>query len=271
MTPDQQRSCKSYAEVSSKHGARSGRCSLSTSLRLTAHVTSSIVHEQSSNIRYGENRKHGQRYAYHEPLPPEIVARCNGHDGKHLTLVTRNSKPVNAGKNLLNLLTYVVRFSVSSPSTLDLLILDKHGTSLAIPPSKRDLKLKSKRSTHQDSKGHPSNTDPGPSRIINRRVTKSANNKPKFADLCFCAENYFSKRYSIDHLEQLMTGRTEDIEVQILVGPSVNMVLHTSTDHRCNLKKGWTDFALSNGIKLNTVCIFHFYKTTHLGVIVDIF
>jgi hypothetical protein len=116
-----------------------------------------------------------------------------------------------------------VRFSVSSPSTLDLLILDKHGTSLAIPPSKRDLKLKSKRSTHQDSKGtlatqtpfvtnnmiivshqlsqephlfinlyhiindtssltnvlhipiagHPSNTDPGPSRIINRRVTKS--------------------------------------------------------------------------------------------------
>ncbi|BAH94806.1 Os10g0323000, partial [Oryza sativa Japonica Group] len=42
------------------------KCSLSTSLRLTAHVTSSIVHEQSSNIRYGENRKHGQRYAYHE-------------------------------------------------------------------------------------------------------------------------------------------------------------------------------------------------------------
>lgn len=82
---------------------------------------------------------------------------------------------------------------------------------------------------------------------------------------------YFSKRYPIDHLEQLMTGRTEDIEVQTLVGPSVNMVLHTSTDHRCNLKKGWTDFALSNGIKLNTVCIFHFYKTTHLGVIVDIF
>ncbi|KAB8112376.1 hypothetical protein EE612_050650, partial [Oryza sativa] len=44
------------------------KCSLSTSLRLTAHVTSSIVHEQSSNIRYGENRKHGQRYAYHELL-----------------------------------------------------------------------------------------------------------------------------------------------------------------------------------------------------------
>ncbi|EEC66724.1 hypothetical protein OsI_33060 [Oryza sativa Indica Group] len=201
-------------------------CSLSTSLRLTAHVTSSIVHEQSSNIRYGENRKHGQRYAYHE---------C-------------------------------VRFSVSSPSTLDLLILDKHGTSLAIPPSKRDLKLKSKRSTHQDSKGHPSNTDPGPSRIINRRVTKSESS----ANTQLLVQ-YFSKRYPIDHLEQLMTGRTEDIEVQTLVGPSVNMVLHTSTDHRCNLKKGWTDFALSNGIKLNTVCIFHFYKTTHLGVIVDIF
>ncbi|EAZ15646.1 hypothetical protein OsJ_31059 [Oryza sativa Japonica Group] len=259
-------------------------CSLSTSLRLTAHVTSSIVHEQSSNIRYGENRKHGQRYAYHEPLPPEIVARCNGHDGKHLTLVTRNSKPVNVRLEKRGQSFYIskgwkkfveltdlrvgqcVRFSVSSPSTLDLLILDKHGTSLAIPPSKRDLKLKSKRSTHQDSKGHPSNTDPGPSRIINRRVTKSESS----ANTQLLVQ-YFSKRYPIDHLEQLMTGRTEDIEVQTLVGPSVNMVLHTSTDHRCNLKKGWTDFALSNGIKLNTVCIFHFYKTTHLGVIVDIF
>ncbi|XP_052168979.1 B3 domain-containing protein Os10g0323000-like isoform X3 [Oryza glaberrima] len=125
------------------------------------------------------------------PLPPEIVARCNGHNGKHLTLVTRNSKPVNVRLEKRGQSFYIskgwkkfveltdlrvgqcVRFSVSSPSTLDLLILDKHGTSLAIPPSKRDLKLKSKRSTHQDSKGHPSNTDPGPSRIINRRVTKS--------------------------------------------------------------------------------------------------
>ncbi|BAT03616.1 Os08g0122800 [Oryza sativa Japonica Group] len=70
---------------------------------------------------------------------------------------------------------------------------------------------------------------------------------------------YFSTKYSIDHIAPLMDSATVDIQVQALEGPSITMVLHTSTDHRCNLKDGWTDFAVNNSMRLLTMH-FHFYK-----------
>ncbi|XP_052168978.1 B3 domain-containing protein Os10g0323000-like isoform X2 [Oryza glaberrima] len=173
------------------------------------HIMSFFMMTQTTSAMLRFTQLDGEDF----PLPPEIVARCNGHNGKHLTLVTRNSKPVNVRLEKRGQSFYIskgwkkfveltdlrvgqcVRFSVSSPSTLDLLILDKHGTSLAIPPSKRDLKLKSKRSTHQDSKGHPSNTDPGPSRIINRRVTKSVLFKKVLYRPSGAAHDWQNRRY----------------------------------------------------------------------------
>uniref|UniRef100_A0A0E0HR88 TF-B3 domain-containing protein n=1 Tax=Oryza nivara TaxID=4536 RepID=A0A0E0HR88_ORYNI len=82
---------------------------------------------------------------------------------------------------------------------------------------------------------------------------------------------YFSKEFSVNHLEPLMDDATVQIQVQALEGPSTNMILHRSTDYCCNLKKGWADFAVNNNIKLQTVCILHFYKTSHLGATIDIF
>uniref|UniRef100_A0A0D3FU51 TF-B3 domain-containing protein n=1 Tax=Oryza barthii TaxID=65489 RepID=A0A0D3FU51_9ORYZ len=105
-------------------------------------------------------------------LPPEIVASCNGYHGKYLTLVTRHNKPVNVRLEKIGQSFYIckgwkkfveltglrvgqcIRFSVSSPSTLDLLVLDKHGVpKLPMPASSEEhLRFKAKRSIHQNSK-----------------------------------------------------------------------------------------------------------------------
>uniref|UniRef100_A0A0D3FU54 TF-B3 domain-containing protein n=1 Tax=Oryza barthii TaxID=65489 RepID=A0A0D3FU54_9ORYZ len=112
---------------------------------------------------------------YEQPgkaLPPEIVASCNGYHGKYLTLVTRHNKPVNVRLEKIGQSFYIckgwkkfveltglrvgqcIRFSVSSPSTLDLLVLDKHGVpKLPMPASSEEhLRFKAKRSIHQNSK-----------------------------------------------------------------------------------------------------------------------
>ncbi|XP_052139859.1 B3 domain-containing protein Os10g0323000-like [Oryza glaberrima] len=126
-------------------------------------------------------------------LPPEIVASCNGYHGKYLTLVTRHNKPVNVRLEKIGQSFYIckgwkkfveltglrvgqcIRFSVSSPSTLDLLVLDKHGVpKLPMPASSEEhLRFKAKRSIHQNSKGHSSSHGPESSSPINHRINKS--------------------------------------------------------------------------------------------------
>lgn len=88
-------------------------------------------------------------------------------------MVTRHNKPVNVRLEKRGQSFYIckgwkkfveltglrvgqcIRFSVSSPSTLDLLILDKHGVpKLPMPASSEEhLRFKAKRSIHQNSKG----------------------------------------------------------------------------------------------------------------------
>uniref|UniRef100_A0A0E0D4B3 Uncharacterized protein n=1 Tax=Oryza meridionalis TaxID=40149 RepID=A0A0E0D4B3_9ORYZ len=112
----------------------------------------------------------------------------------------------------------------------------------------------------------------------------------RFKDLCFCAKNVqvsaglkidikdispfvdcstkfyvvtinktfmkqdtvFTKEFSMKNIAPLMECRTVGIQVQTVGGISTNMILHRSTD-RCNLKKGRTDFAANNDIRLQTV------------------
>uniref|UniRef100_A0A0E0Q711 TF-B3 domain-containing protein n=1 Tax=Oryza rufipogon TaxID=4529 RepID=A0A0E0Q711_ORYRU len=59
------------------------------------------------------------------------------------------------------------------------------------------------------------------------------------------------------------------IQVQTLQGVSTNMLMYISTDGRCNLKKGWKDFAANIGIHLHAICMFLFYKATHVALTVD--
>uniref|UniRef100_A0A0E0Q715 KARI N-terminal Rossmann domain-containing protein n=1 Tax=Oryza rufipogon TaxID=4529 RepID=A0A0E0Q715_ORYRU len=60
------------------------------------------------------------------------------------------------------------------------------------------------------------------------------------------------------------------IQVQTLQGVSTNMLMYISTDGRCNLKKGWKDFAANIGIHLHAICMFLFYKATHVALTVDV-
>ncbi|XP_052142999.1 uncharacterized protein LOC127762531 [Oryza glaberrima] len=82
---------------------------------------------------------------------------------------------------------------------------------------------------------------------------------------------YCTKEFSQDYLKPLMEGKeTISIGVQMAGGVSKNMILHMSTDGRCNLTKGWAKFATRNHIYLQSLCTFHFYKTTHLEATFDV-
>uniref|UniRef100_A0A0E0F7B8 TF-B3 domain-containing protein n=1 Tax=Oryza meridionalis TaxID=40149 RepID=A0A0E0F7B8_9ORYZ len=120
--------------------------------------------------------------------------------------------------------------------------------------------------------------------------------KREFKDLCFCAKNVevtsdiknyikdieqflshsgkfynvtinttFMEQDRIKYIQPLMEGKkTINIQVQTAGNDSTTMVLHVSTDGRCSLKKGWTNFAVQNNIHLQSICIFHFYKAAHI-------
>ncbi len=76
---------------------------------------------------------------------------------------------------------------------------------------------------------------------------------------------YFTKEFSQKYIQPLMEGKkTINIQVQTAGNDSATMVLHVSTDGRCSLKKGWTNFAVQNNIHLQSICIFHFYKPAHI-------
>ena len=82
---------------------------------------------------------------------------------------------------------------------------------------------------------------------------------------------YFTKEFSKDYLKPLMDGKeTISIGVQMAGGVSKNMMLQMSTDDRCNLKKVWAKFATRNHIYLQSLCTFHFNKTTRLEATFDV-
>ncbi|EEE51905.1 hypothetical protein OsJ_33502 [Oryza sativa Japonica Group] len=82
---------------------------------------------------------------------------------------------------------------------------------------------------------------------------------------------YFTKEYSVTYIQPLM-GRKKTIFVQVEAAgsDSVTMLLHKSSDDRCNLKRGWATFAATNAIHLHSVCIFHFYKPPNVKITIDV-
>uniref|UniRef100_A0A0E0NEB0 TF-B3 domain-containing protein n=1 Tax=Oryza rufipogon TaxID=4529 RepID=A0A0E0NEB0_ORYRU len=161
----------------------------------------------------------------------------------------------------------------------------------------------------QDTSDTSSNTKTDLSSDTPSNTTMTGSTKRTFNELCFCAKNvdptadlkkyiedlecldrsskfyavavnntfmkqdrvYCTKEFSQDYLKPLMEGKeTISIGVQIAGGVSKNMILHMSTDGRCNLKKGWAKFATHNHIYLQSLCTFHFYKTTRLEATFDV-
>uniref|UniRef100_A0A0D3F4Q6 TF-B3 domain-containing protein n=1 Tax=Oryza barthii TaxID=65489 RepID=A0A0D3F4Q6_9ORYZ len=162
----------------------------------------------------------------------------------------------------------------------------------------------------QDTSDTSSNTKTDLSSDTPSNTTMTGSTKRTFNELCFCAKNvdptadlkkyiedleecldrsskfyavavdntfmkqdrvYCTKEFSQDYLKPLMEGKeTISIGVQMAGGVSKNMILHMSTDGRCNLTKGWAKFATRNHIYLQSLCTFHFYKTTHLEATFDV-
>uniref|UniRef100_A0A0D9YRP6 TF-B3 domain-containing protein n=1 Tax=Oryza glumipatula TaxID=40148 RepID=A0A0D9YRP6_9ORYZ len=162
----------------------------------------------------------------------------------------------------------------------------------------------------QDTSDTSSNTKTDLSSDTPSNTTMTGSTKRTFNELCFCAKNvdptadlkkyiedleecldrsskfyavavnntfmkqdrvYCTKEFSQDYLKPLMEGKeTISIGVQMAGGVSKNMILHMSTDGRCNLKKGWAKFATRNHIYLQSLCTFHFYKITRLEATFDV-
>uniref|UniRef100_A0A0D9YRP5 TF-B3 domain-containing protein n=1 Tax=Oryza glumipatula TaxID=40148 RepID=A0A0D9YRP5_9ORYZ len=161
-----------------------------------------------------------------------------------------------------------------------------------------------------DTSDTSSNTKTDLSSDTPSNTTMTGSTKRTFNELCFCAKNvdptadlkkyiedleecldrsskfyavavnntfmkqdrvYCTKEFSQDYLKPLMEGKeTISIGVQMAGGVSKNMILHMSTDGRCNLKKGWAKFATRNHIYLQSLCTFHFYKITRLEATFDV-
>uniref|UniRef100_A0A0E0RAD9 TF-B3 domain-containing protein n=1 Tax=Oryza rufipogon TaxID=4529 RepID=A0A0E0RAD9_ORYRU len=51
--------------------------------------------------------------------------------------------------------------------------------------------------------------------------------------------------------------KTVNIQVQTAGNDSTTMVLHISTDGRCSLKKGWTNFAVQNNLTSKQQLVFY--------------
>ncbi len=65
--------------------------------------------------------------------------------------------------------------------------------------------------------------------------------------------------------------KTISIEVQTPEGISANMLLHMHVNRwPLQLEKRWKDFAAIDGIRLQAICMFLFYKATHVGLTVDL-
>uniref|UniRef100_A0A0E0G643 TF-B3 domain-containing protein n=1 Tax=Oryza nivara TaxID=4536 RepID=A0A0E0G643_ORYNI len=181
------------------------------------------------------------------------------------------------------------------------------GINISYQPHTRAITISA--TSTEDTSDTSSNTKTDLSSDTPSNTTMTGSTKRTFNELCFCAKNvdptadlkkyiedlecldrsskfyavavnntfmkqdrvYCTKEFSQDYLKPLMEGKeTISIGVQIAGGVSKNMILHMSTDGRCNLKKGWAKFATRNHIYLQSLCTFHFYKTTRLEATFDV-
>ncbi|KAF2953103.1 hypothetical protein DAI22_01g386150 [Oryza sativa Japonica Group] len=185
-----------------------------------------------------------------------------------------------------------IRFQVLTPSKINVLLFDKKKDSKLpmIPSSKKQIKTAPKRSTgitindmptskhasmlisHTSNKETSSDsrtesmTDILPAPTIQqsyKQCVLTGETTPVTPDI----KNYISiigqflQRSSKFYIVTMNnTFMKQDRLVEAAGSDSVTMLLHKSSDDRCNLKRGWATFAATNAIHLHSVCIFHFYK-----------
>uniref|UniRef100_A0A0E0L0L0 TF-B3 domain-containing protein n=1 Tax=Oryza punctata TaxID=4537 RepID=A0A0E0L0L0_ORYPU len=141
-----------------------------------------------------------------------------------------------------------IYFNVTSSSTLNVLLFDKDGDSKLsiLGSSKHHMKSTSKKHVHP----------PIVKQSLQLILLPGSRN-----------QGIFTKLHTTAH------GRQENSRHS---GPNSRECfnhhdpIHMSTDCCCNLKKGWTNFAARNDIYVQSVCIFHFYWTTHIQATIDV-
>uniref|UniRef100_A0A0E0R686 TF-B3 domain-containing protein n=1 Tax=Oryza rufipogon TaxID=4529 RepID=A0A0E0R686_ORYRU len=199
-----------------------------------------------------------------------------------------------------------IRFQVLTPSKINVLLFDKKKDSKLpmIPSSKKQIKTAPKRSTgitindmptskhasmlisHTSNKETSSDSRTESMTDIPSSSDNSGETTRSFDDLCFCARNtavtpdiknyisiigQFLQRSSKFYIVTMNnTFMKQDRLVEAAGSDSVTMLLHKSSDDRCNLKRGWATFAATNAIHLHSVCIFHFYKAPNVKITIDV-